>query len=89
MGNENWVYGEVWDQEGNPKRSIRDKEVTWENLSADFLSSQEDDYRRRRSFYLKSFSLKEAKSNADMSIGRKFLCQLKKLVRCGRRRPRM
>ncbi|KAJ0242504.1 hypothetical protein HA466_0204730 [Hirschfeldia incana] len=90
MGNENWIYGKVWDQEGNPKKSIRDEEVTSEKLSADFILSQEDDYRRRRDIYLKSYSLKKAKSNADIrrhkSIARKFLCQLKNLVRCGRRR---
>ncbi|KAF3541959.1 hypothetical protein F2Q69_00023443 [Brassica cretica] len=90
MENENWIYGKVWDQEGNPKKSIRDEEVTSEKLSADFLLSQEDDYRRRRCIYLKSYSLKKAKSNADIrrhiSTARKFLYQLKKLVRCGHQR---
>ncbi|KAG2301900.1 hypothetical protein Bca52824_030551 [Brassica carinata] len=93
MENENWIYGKVWDQEGNPKKSIRDEEVTSEKLSADFLLSQENDYRRRRCNYLKSYSLNDAKSNADIrghiSIARKFLCQLKKLVRCGRCRRGM
>ncbi|WZY78040.1 hypothetical protein YC2023_024424 [Brassica napus] len=87
MEKENWIYGKVWDQEGNPKKPIHDEEVTSEKLSADFLLSQEDDYRRRRCIYLKSYSLKKAKSNADIrrhiSTARKFLYQLKKLVRCG------
>ena len=90
METENWIYGKAWDQEGNPKNSIRDEEVTSEKLSADFLLSQEDDYRRRRCIYLKSYSLKKAKSNADIrrhiSTASKFLCRLKKLVSTGHHR---
>lgn len=90
MEYENWMYGKVWDQEGNPKKSTRDEEVTSGKLSANFPVSQEDEYRRRRCIYLKSYTLKKAKSNADIrrhiSTARKYLCQLKKLVRCGCRR---
>ena len=91
MENENWIYGKVWDQEGNPKYSIRDEEVTSGKLSADSVLSQEDDdYRRRRSIYLKSYSLKKAKSNADIrrhiSTASKFLYRLKKLVSSGHHR---
>jgi len=91
LESENWIYETVWDREGNPKKSSTcDLEVTSEKLSADFLSSQEDDYKRRRCVYLMSYKLKQAKSDTDLhrqeSMARKFLFKLKKLVRSKWRR---
>lgn len=87
MENENWIYGKVWDKEGNPKKTIRNEEVTSEKLSDEFLLSQEDDYKRRRCIYLKSYKLKRAKYLHRLeSTARKFLFQLKKLVLSHRRR---
>lgn len=88
--NENWIYGKVWDKEGNPKTSTCDVEVTPEKLSVDFLLSQNDDYKRRRCIYLQSYKLKKAKSETDLhrykSVAHKFVFKLKKLIRSSRRR---
>lgn len=90
MENENWIYVKVWDHVGNPKKSTCDEEQkrTSEKLSADFILSGEDDYKRRRRIYLQSYKLSKAKSDTNLrrqeSIARKFLFKLKKLARIER-----
>ncbi|CAN8247856.1 unnamed protein product [Cochlearia groenlandica] len=93
MESENRMYGQVWDEEGNPKKMIkRVKEVTsGKSNVVDYIWSQQDDYKRRRCLYLQSYEFKRDDESDDIErrrpskpTMRKFLLKLKKLVRSKR-----